>query len=145
MSISEKYYFESSGYEFESEMADFITSFARKEWGDAAVKFSTELQDRHEGADIFLLGIPVDITLNFARKNKTKWLETLVLEGANINLGIRYGNGKVKFENPVLVIGAETALGITMQNMWVTLDIIKSNILRILDLGMDRYFQVVEA
>ena len=142
MNISEGYYFESSGHEFESEMADFITSFARSEWGSAAVKFSTEHQDRYEGTDIFLLGIPVDITLNFAGKNKTKRLDTLDFDGVAIDLGVRFGNGKSDFKTPVLVIGAATALGIAKHNMYVALDIIKTNILRILNLGMDGYLQV---
>ena len=142
MSISASYYFESSGHEFESEMADFITQFARREWGDTAVKFSTKNQDRYEGTDIFLLGVPVDITLDFAGKNKTKWLDTLVIDGVTIDLGVRFGNGRADFKTPVLVIGAGTALGINKSNMYIALDAIKSNILKILDLGMDRYFQV---
>ena len=142
MSISERCYFESSGYEFEAEMADFITSFAKREWGESAVKFSTEQQDRYEGTDIFLLGVPVDITLDFSGKNKTKLLDTLVIDGVTIDLGVRFGNGKADFKTPVLVIGAGTALGITKHNMYIALDTIKSNIMKILDLGMDRYFQV---
>jgi len=145
MNISERYSFETSGYEFESEMADYLTLFARREWGSSAVKFSTMYQDRFEGTDIFVLGVPIDITLDFAGKNKTRRLDTLVLDGVTVDLGIRYGNGRADFETPVLVIGAETACGITKTNMWVALDIIKSNILKILDLGMDRYFQVAAA
>ena len=141
MNISESYYFESNGYEFESEMAEFITLFARREWGEAAVKFGTKQQDFYEGTDIFLLGVPVDITLDFAGKNKTKRLDTLVIDGVTIDLGVRFGNGRADFKTPVLVIGAGTALGITKHNMYIALDTIKSNILNILDLGMDRYFQ----
>ena len=143
MSIRENYYFESSGYEFESEMAEFITSFAKREWGNSAIKFSTENQDRYEGTDMFLLGVPLDITLDFESKNKTKLLDTLVIDGVTIDLGVRFGNGKVDFQIPVLVIGAATALGIAKHNMYIVLDAIKSNILKILDMGMDRYFQVV--
>jgi len=120
MSISKSYFFETSGYDFESQMADFITLFARDKWGNSAVKFSTEYQDRYEGTDIFLLGIPVDITLDFANKNKTKRLDTLVLDGVTIDLGARFGNGKADFETPVLVVGADTALGITKHNMCAT-------------------------
>jgi len=46
---------------------------------------------------------------------------------------------------PVLVIGAETAIGITKNNMWITLDIIKDNIHEILNTGMDEYFLATEA
>ena len=144
MAMNERYFFETSGYEFESEMADFLTLFARGEWGNSAVKFSTARQDRFEGTDIFVLGIPIDITLDFAGKNKTKKLGTIKLDGVTIDLGVRFGNGVAKFKTPVLVIGAETAGGITNHNMWITLDIIKANIIKILDMGMDKYFQVVE-
>ena len=144
MRMNNRYYFESSGYEFESYLSEFITLFARREWGSSAVKFSTDRQDRFEGTDIFVLGIPVDITLDFARKNKTRLLGSLELDGVTIDLGIRFGNGRADFKTPVLVIGAESACGITKQNMWVTLDTIKSNILNILDLAMDKYLQVAE-
>ena len=89
--------------------------------------------------------MPIDVTLAFDKKNKTRRLETLELDGVTIDLGIRFGNGKAQFKTPVLVIGAETALGITKSNMWITLEIIKSNILKILDLGMDKYFLAAEA
>jgi len=46
---------------------------------------------------------------------------------------------------PVLVIGAATAIGITKANMWCALDIIKSNIHKILNTGMDEYFLATEA
>ena len=144
MAMNERYFFEASGYEFEAEMADFLTLFAKREWGSSAVKFSTARQDRFEGTDIFVLGIPIDITLDFSGKNKTRKLDTLELDGVTIDLGVRFGNGRAKFKTPVLVIGAETACGITNHNMWIALDIIKANISKILDLGMDKYFQAVE-
>ena len=144
MAMNKRYFFETSGFEFEAEMADYLTLFARREWGDSAVKFSTARQDRFEGTDIFVLGIPIDLTLNFSGKNKTKKLGALELEGVTIDLGVRFGNGKAKFETPVLVIGAETACGINKHNMWVTMEIIKSNISKVLNWGMDRYFQMVD-
>jgi hypothetical protein len=36
-----------------------------------------------------VLGIPIDITLAFERKNKTSRLETLVLDGVIMRLNIR--------------------------------------------------------
>jgi hypothetical protein len=141
----DNYFFESGGYEFESSVAEMVSSFAKREWGSGSVKFSTVQQDRYEGTDLYVLGVPIDITLAFERKNKTRRLDTLVLDGVTIELGIRIGNGKARFNTPVLVIGAETALGINKSNMWITLDVIKSNILKILDLGMDKYFLAPEA
>lgn len=145
MCVQNKYFFETGGHEFESGVVDAVSAFAKREWGIGAVKFSTVQQDRYEGTDLFVLGVPIDVTLAFGKKNRTRRLETLELEGVTIEIGIRFGNGKANFKTPVLVIGAETALGITKNNMWITLDIIKSNILQILDLGMDRYFLATEA
>jgi len=145
MSISNRFYFESGGYEFESELVSYFSTFAKCEWGNNAVKFSTEQQDRYEGTDLFVLGIPVDVTLAFAAKNKTRKLDTMVFDGVTVDFGIRFGNGKANFKTPVLVIGAETAIGITRSNMWVVLDTIKSNISSILDKGMDDYLLATEA
>ena len=144
MKINNGYYFEAGGYEFECEMIDAISFFANKEWGPSAVKFSTEKQDRFEGTDLFLLGIPVDVTMAFERKNRIRKLESLSRDGVDIHFGVRFGNGKVSFKTPVLVIGVETALGITKNNMWLAIDGIKSNISEILNEGMDRYFTAVE-
>jgi len=145
MGVQDSYFFESGGYEFESGVVGVVSAFAKREWGNDAVKYSTVQQDRYEGTDLFVLGVPIDITLAFEKKNKTRRLETLELEGVTIDLGIRYGNGKAKFKTPVLVIGAETALGITKRNMWYVLDVIKSNVLKILNLGMDKYLLAAEA
>ena len=145
MRVQDNYFFEAGGLEFESDVIEVVSAFAKREWGDTAVKFSTVQQDRYEGTDLYVLGIPIDITLAFEKKNKTNRLETLVLDGVTIDLGIRFGNGRVNFKTPVLVIGAGTALGITTSNMWYTLDVIKSNLLKILDLGMDKYLLATEA
>jgi hypothetical protein len=138
------YFFESGGYEFESEIVDIVSTFARNEWGKNAVKFSTERQDRFEGTDLFVLGIPIDVTLAFEIKNKTRRLGEWSLNGVTVDFGIRFGNGKAHFKTPVLVIGAETAVGITKSNMWATLDTIKSNIHKILNAGMDEYLLATE-
>jgi len=143
-SIMDSYFAETGGQEFESEVVGILSDFAKREWGISAVKFSSEQQDRFEGTDVYVLGVPIDVTLDFERKNKTRRLQSLELDGVTIDLGVRFGNGRANFDTPVLVIGAESALGINKGNMWYALDVIKSNILNILDLGMDGYFQAAE-
>ena len=138
-------FFEKSGHDFEYSVVDVVSSFAKHEWGMGSVKFSTVQQDRYEGTDLFVLGVPIDITLDFERKNKTRKLGTLKMDGLTIDFGVRFGNNKAKFKTPVLVIGAETALGITKSNMWITLGIIKDNIQEILNMGMDKYFLAIDA
>ena len=143
--IRNSYFFEAGGLEFESEMVDIVSSFAKREWGIGAVKFSTAQQDRFEGTDLFVLGVPIDVTLAFAKKNRTRKLGALAINGVTIDFGVRYGNHKSTFKMPVLVIGAESAVGITKSNMWVALDTIKTNIQKILNQGMDEYFLETEA
>jgi len=145
MRVQDSYFFEAGGYEFESDVVSVVSSFAKREWGNNAVKFSTMQQDRYEGTDLFVLGVPIDITLDFERKNKTRRLGKLELDGVIIDIGIRFGNNRANFKTPVLVIGAETALGITKSNTWYVLDVIKSNVLKILDLGMDKYWLATES
>ena len=139
------YFFDASGYEFESGVVDVVQSFATREWGAGAVKFSTARQDRHEGTDLFVLGVPIDVTLAFERKNNTRRLGDLSVEGIIIEFGVRFGNHRVDFNMPVLVIGAVSAVSITKANLWLVLDIIRENITEILNFGMDEYFIATEA
>ena len=141
----DRYYFDTDGFEFESEIVDIVSRFAKRAWGNDTIKFATTQQDRYEGTDLFVLGIPTDFTLAFADKNKTRKLGDMVLDGVTVDFGVRFGNGKSVFQTPVLVMGVKTALGITRTNMWVALEAIKSNIQEILDTGMDKYFDATEA
>ena len=145
MNMNKRYFFEAGGHDFESGITDIISLFAQREWGTTAFRFSTERQDRYEGTDLFVLGIPIDVTLAFDRKKSTNRLETINLDGVTIDFGIRFGNDKAGFKTPVLVIGAETAAGINRNNMWVVLDTIKSNIHEILNVGMDKYLDATES
>ena len=138
--IRNGYFFESAGHEFEDELIGTISSFSKKTWGPKAVRFSTLDQDRFEGTDLYVLDVPVDVTLHFEGKNRTKALQTQIIDGVTVSWGVRFGNGKATFKTPVLVIGAETAVGISKSNMWIALEIIKANIANILDKGMDLYF-----
>jgi len=145
MSISTNYFFEAGGFDFESRMVDVVSAFAKREWGISAVQFSTVQQDRYEGTDLFVLKVPIDVTLAFDKKNRTRKMDSLTLDGITIDFGVRFGNSKATFRTPVLVIGAESALGITRSNMWVVLEAIKNNVQKILDTGMDAYFLATEA
>jgi len=145
MGIYNNFFFNAGGHQFESDVVDAVSSFAKREWGIGAVKFSTAKQDLYEGTDVFILGVPIDFTLAFEKKNKTRRLGALTLNGVTIEFGIRIGNGKANFKIPVLVIGAETAVGITKNNMWVVLDTIKSHVQEIINKGMDAYFVATES
>ena len=145
MYAKNQFFFDVGGYEFESGVVDIVSDFAKSEWGNKSIQFSTVQQDRYEGTDVFVLGVPIDITLAFEKKNKTRKLGALSLNGVTIDFGLRFGNGKAKFQTPVLVIGAETAIGISKSNMWAALDTIKYHVREILNKGMDAYFLATEA
>lgn len=63
--------------------------------------------DIMEGTDFFLSyagkKIRVDVTIN-SEKSHTVWLARRKKEGAVLSYGLRYGNGRVRFNEPVLVI-----------------------------------------
>ncbi|MCL2841619.1 MAG: hypothetical protein FWE05_12705 [Defluviitaleaceae bacterium] len=145
MYTSTHYFFESAGLEFESLMVDVITKMSKREWGAKSITFSTTKQDRFEGTDIFVLGVPMDITLAFSKKNRMKKLGSMVFDGVTVEFGLRFGNAKANFKTPVLVIGVETAIGITKSNMYVVLDTIKENVLNIINDAMDAYLVATEA
>jgi len=133
--------FANTGGELEESFVDIVCVFAKSEWGNDTVKLCTVRQDRFEGTDLYVLGVPIDITMAYSRKNKMKELSYRVYEGVTIDFGLRIGNGKVTFETPVLVIGIETALGICKHNLGVVMETIKTHISDILNVGMDEYFQ----
>ena len=66
--MNNSYFFEAGDHEFESEVVDVVSTFAKREWGASSVQFSTANQDRYEGTDLFVLGIPTDITLAFEKR-----------------------------------------------------------------------------
>jgi len=136
------YFFEKSslGIEFETDMVEVISSFAKKTWGTSSVKFTTTKQDRYEGTDLFVLGIPVDITTAYKTKKRMKHLKKIVRNGMVFELGLRYGNEYCTFKTPVLVIGVKTEYcEITKANSWCVLGDIKANIEEVLNIGMDKY------
>ena len=98
-----------------------------------------------EGTDIYLLGVPMDVTLAFGKKDKTRRLGNVSRDGVTVSFGVRFGNAKASFRMPVLVMGVEAAIEITKENMWITLDTLKTRIREILDLGMDEYLLATDA
>ena len=130
---------------FEDDILEAVSSFARRMWGPAAVKLSTERQDKHEGTDISVLGVPIDVTLNYGMKDKMRQVDEIRLDWLTVRLGIRFGNKYADFRTPVLVIGVESLAEIYMGNLWLAIDALKERIGDILEAGFDRYFVATEA
>lgn len=137
--------FESTGIEFEETIIEKCGTISKETWGASAFKFSTLTQDKMSGTDFFVLGIPVDVTLNLENKRHTKISSDIEIDLAiaKVRFGVRFGNGRVKFETPVLVIGFDTMLG-RRDVLTIASSISKSKFVEILNSGMDFYFDTVE-
>jgi hypothetical protein len=144
--LNMKYTFiESLGIEFEDSIIEKIGTFSAKIWGSNSCILSSMKVDQYQGTDFNLLGIPVDVTLNYDGKNYMRRLETTINTGVcTVNFGIRFANGKVKFEKPVLVIGFNFAF-INKGNVASLVDLCSESLQEILDTGMDLYLDTVEA
>ena len=140
-----KFYFDATGYCFEADIIEEMGKFAVKEWGTKSFRFSTFSEDRYMGVDCYVLGVPVDVTLAYENKRRMKRLVyTLSYDGIEISFGVRYGNGRTVFEQPVLVIGVSNALGVKNSNLRYIIDNVKDNFREILNSGMDLYFETVD-
>ena len=134
-----KYSWELPGLEFESDLVELISNVSKKEWGVSAFLQSTRQQDIKEGTDCVVLGVPIDVTLNFDKKNKM-WDSAQIFDLGlcRIRFGVRYGNDKRSFAVPTLVIGIESYSSV---KTWLVniLDEVKKYIKEILENGIDLY------
>ena len=135
----------STGIEFEDAVTQIVERYSLKSWGIGAFKFSTLKQDKFEGTDFTVLGVPMDITLNYeAKKRMIPVSRTLTYGNLSVQFGVKTGNVRKRFETPVLVLGFSSLWNVTKDNMWLIIDEIKNNLQEILEVGMDEYFAVTE-
>lgn len=85
----------------------FFEYFMPEGYYGSGLRKATEKEDIEEGTDFFYNGIRFDITEDFSGKdNMAEGFQAEVdLPWAWIQLGIRTGNRKQQFEEPVVVIG----------------------------------------
>ena len=134
---------ESTGIEFEDRIIEKCGCVCIERWGAGAFSISTVSEDKLKGTDFFVLGVPIDVTLNIKNKTHTTVSDfTIDLGFVKVTFGVRFGNGRVKFETPVLVLGFETLLD-RKDVMKLTNLISKSELIEILNKGMDFYFETV--
>lgn len=138
------HFFDKIGIEFETELIERISKVSRSEWGIGSFKFSTIKEDSFDGTDCTVLGVPIDVTLNYEGKKRMKRVRRAVeVNGITVSFGIRYGNRYHEFETPVLVIGIENAVEITRNNIGYTVESLRDSLKEILEIGMDEYFALV--
>ena len=82
--------------------------------------------------------------LNNTKVNKIKWAAyELSLPGIDVSFGIRRENGHRTFSRPALVIDINSPIEITKNTMWTALRLIKENMQKILETGMETYFELI--
>ena len=64
---------------------------------------STEEEDLKAGTDFYWYGVAIDVTL-YQEKSSTEWVGSIELACSRVHIGIRTGNGRVHFSQPVLVL-----------------------------------------
>lgn len=130
------------GQEFEEVLVEKVGTFSAKKWGKCFHSTINTEMDTKGGTDFVLLGIPVDVTLNFEGKNYMSKIGSLSFDTANIHFGVRYGNGHCKFETPVLVVGFN--MNIPRQYLERTIDTLNGKMQEILERGMDLYLDAID-
>ena len=64
---------------------------------------ATKEEDWKAGTDFFWYGVAIDVTL-CQEKSHTEWVGSIELACSKVHIGIRTGNGRVEFSQPVLVL-----------------------------------------
>lgn len=134
----------STGYELEDELVDSFSYYFKKKGllTKEIFRRSNKDEDVTLGTDAFVYGLPIDFTCNFSGKNHTEVLNTAIsLSGiGSIRFGIRTGNGRTKFEKPVLIIGIDTDQYLRKNQIVHVVDAVSSKIERIIEVGSDAYW-----
>lgn len=91
---------ESIGIAFENYALEYFETLS-------GYKYSSKQEDLYTGADFYMDGVPVDVTLNYkGKRGKVRHLGSYKVDGLfEIRLGVRYHNSRVQLNTPVLIIG----------------------------------------
>lgn len=65
---------------------------------------SSREDDRYKGADFYFHRLPVDLSLNPNKRAVIYSKIDLDLPTCSIKVGVRFGNGRAKFREPVMVL-----------------------------------------
>lgn len=134
-------------------LESMVTELFTESYGKDAVTYSIGTKkDIYNGVDIELYQVPIDITMN-PDKDHVEWSDNIVeipFMGLQARFGVRTGNsykGFTKFETPVLIVLVD---GI-VDNKWFynhltnIEDSIRKVLRSIVDIGMDTYFDYMDA
>ena len=105
-----------------------------------------EVEDVCCGTDLYVYGLPIDLTYNFRGKDHMSILPGAVelMPGIKIRFGVRTGNthlGHTKFAVPVLVIGIDGANDLIVRGWMDTLTrLFSEKIDEIIEVGQSGYW-----
>ena len=86
----------SAGLRFEDLVLEQTESFP-------GFQSSSKEEDFKAGTDFYWYGVAIDVTL-YQEKSNTEWVGSIGLACSKVHVGIRTGNGRVQFSQPVLVL-----------------------------------------
>ena len=131
------------GEDFEGRIVDIFQDYARKTDNEQNfLKTAHTDLDYEHGTDVVVDGIPIDITCAFSHKNYMKVLPDVIeVSGEQIRFGIRTGNSRVVFGNPVVVVGIDTDNHFLSTFMSSICDKISKKVVEIMDIVNERYYE----
>jgi len=129
--------------------AEFYKSQSKNGLVETSVfRYATQEEDKFFGTDAFFYGLPVDFTCNFSGKNHMEDLQVSVElpKIGKIKFGVRTGNGKIRFDMPVLVIGVETNDGYLAKSAIGRVTCaVRAQLQKIIDVGTNNYWEYCDA
>ncbi len=131
-----------TGFEFEDEVVSVFKKYSEKM---GTLRYFKEVSgtdlDTKQGTDLFVDGIPVDITSNFSEKRKMITLEDEVdVNGTAIKFGIRLGNGHITFKTPVMVVGIDASASFLNSYMDIIISEFAAKVDQIMDIINQRFY-----
>lgn len=130
------------GEDFEGRVIDMFHDYARETNNEQNFLNAAHTDlDYEYGTDVVVDNIPIDITCGFSNKSYMEVLEdTIEVGGEIIRFGIRTGNSRVEFGNPVVVVGIDSDRHFLHAFMNEVCDKISKKINEIMDVVNDRYY-----
>lgn len=135
------------GKEFEDTISAAFYEYFRRRGAEKDCKQVTgTLSDYYGGTDLEIMGVPVDVTYYFKGKDHTVILPSEVeTPVSTIKYGVRTGNGHVKFQQPVLVIGVDEEDSFIRMFLERLAECVKHMARKILETGFDAYWDYLDS
>ena len=125
------------GIIFEEEFCDRLSELLPP----TCYRKSSQEEDFLYGADCYVYGLPVDVTIG-NRKDHVEWFREISLNLSRVVLGRREGNGVINFDDSVLVVFVQPCVPLNDTGRRFVLDELSN--LEFIDDLMDSYWEFVD-